>query len=366
MKTKILWLAPNMNHYKSRFLNHLAVDESIDLSVFSGAGRQKMGDEELKGDWSFKQLNIDVPKKEFGTSKLVKEKFKALFNQYDWIMIPAEKKNIPLFLYALKLRRKHKSVRLFSYNHPVLKSGKGKITLLDKWISKFYFRKLDRVVFYTEHSCEWALKHGFVNKNKAYWANNTVDNTEIKKYYTYQLPPKDHQVIVFIGRLISSKRIPDLLKYYSELKKNLPDLRLEIIGDGPESHFIKSAQKSDSSITWHGTLIDEAQIAPIMNKASLVFIPGHSGLSVNHSFSYGRPYITLQGPSHAPELDYLDEGENGHILAENFESNIKTIEDLLTNRTVLERFCDNAKLKGEYLSVHKWVEQMKRSLINDN
>ena len=88
MKTKILWLAPNMNHYKSRFLNHLAVDESIDLSVFSGAGRQKMGDEELKGDWSFKQLNIDVPKKEFGTSKLVTwDKSKqTFFSKQRWII----------------------------------------------------------------------------------------------------------------------------------------------------------------------------------------------------------------------------------------------------------------------------------------
>ena len=47
-------------------------------------------------------------------------------------------------------------------------------------------------------------------------------------------------------------------------------------------------------------------------------------------------------------------------------SHIKTIKDLLTNRTVIERFCNCAKQKGDYLSVQKWVEQMKRSLVNDN
>jgi len=365
MKTKILWLAPNLNHYKSRFLNHLAIDESVDLCVFSGAGRHDMGDEELRGDWSFKQINVDVAKRDFGKSKLVKNKLKAIFNEFDWVMIPAEKKNIALFLYAIKLRRLNKNVRLFSYNHPVLKSGNGKITVLDKWLTKFYYRTLDRVIFYTEHSCEWALKHGFVNKDKAYWANNTVDNTEIKKHYTYQLPPENATTIVFIGRLISSKRIPDLIKYYSQLKQAIPNLVLDIIGDGPESHVVKSALKSDASINWHGTLIDEAEIAPIMKRASLVFIPGHSGLSVNHAFSYGRPYVTLQGPSHAPELDYIDEGDNGYVLDGDFESNINVIKDLLTNRRVLERFCDNAKQKGDYLSVHKWVEQMKKSFVND-
>ena len=364
-KIKVLWLAPNMNHYKSRFLNHLAVDSNIDLCVFSGAGRNKMGDEELKGDWSFKQISVDVPKKDFGKSNLVKKKFKAIFNEFDWVMIPAEKKNIALFLYATKLRRGNKKVRLFSYNHPVLKSGNGKVSRLDKWITKFYYRKLDRVIFYTEHSCEWALKHGFLNQDKAYWANNTVDNTEIKKYYTYQLPSENTTNILFIGRLIPSKRIPDLLTYYSELKKAIPNLVLDIIGDGPESYLVKSALESDSNINWHGTLIDEADIAPIMKKASLVFIPGHSGLSVNHAFSYGRPYVTLQGPSHAPELDYLDEGENGYVLDDDFETNISTIKDLLSNRSILERFCNNAKHKGEYLSVQKWVEQMKQSLLND-
>lgn len=362
---KVLWLAPSMNHYKSRFLNHLAIDASIRLCVFSGTGRQKMGDQTLKGDWNFEQIDVDVPKKDFGTSKLVKEKLRAIFSEFDWIMIPAEKKNIPLFLFALKLRKRHKQVRLFSYNHPILKSGNGKVTMLDKWVTKFYFRTLDRVIFYTEPSYKWALKENLISKHKAYWANNTVDDTEIKKYYSYQLPPENSTVIVFIGRLIPSKRIPDLLAYYSRIKQDLPDVTLEVIGDGPESHLVSSASSLDDSITWHGTLIDEAKIAPILKRASLVFIPGHSGLSVNHSFSYGRPYITLQGPSHAPELDYLDEGKNGYVLDNDFEANISTIKNLLSDRVVLERFCDNAKQKGDYLSVLKWVEQMKQSLIDD-
>lgn len=363
--TNILWVTAGLNHYKARFLNHLASESIINLTLLTGIGRKNMGDEELQSELNFKHIKVNVLKKDFGNSKLVKTELKAIFNAYDWVLIPAEKKNLILFLYALKLRRRNKKVRLFSYNHPIFKSGKGKITLIDRWLTKWFYKKLDRVIFYTEHSCKWALKEGLIDSKKAYWANNTVDNAEIKKYYTYQLPPKGETVMVFIGRLISSKRIPDLLTYYRELKQGIPNLRLEIIGDGPENHLVKSAIQSDSSINWHGTLIDEEQIAPIMEKASLVFIPGHSGLSVNHAFSYGRPYITLQGSSHAPELDYLDEGINGYVLDGNFESNINTIQNLLTNRLLLEQFCDHAYQKGDYLSVEKWVEQMKRSLSDD-
>lgn len=361
----ILWVTAGLNHYKARFLNHLAAESTINLTLLTGTGRKNMGDEELQSDWSFDHIKVDASKKDFGNSKLVKTELKAVFNQYDWVLIPAEKKNLPLFLYTLKLKKRNKNVRLFSYNHPIFKSGKGKSTRVDKWLTKWFYKKLDRVIFYTENSCKWAVEQGLIAPKKAFWANNTVDNTEIKKHYTYELPPENVMSMLFIGRLISSKRIPELITYYSELKKTIPNLVLDVIGDGPESHHIKSAKESDTSINWHGILIDEADIAPIMKKASLVFNPGHSGLSVNHSFSYGRPYITLQGPSHAPELDYLDEGKNGYVLDGNFVSNINTIKNLLTTRSELERFCNNANEKGQYLSVQKWVEQMKRSLIND-
>ena len=365
MITRILWVTAGLNHYKARFLNHLASEKDIDLVLLTGKGRENMGDQEIHEQFSFEHIKVNVSKKNFGRSKIVNQELKAIFGNFHWVLIPAEKKNIALFLYATKLRKYNINVRLFSYNHPVLKSGKGKSTLLDKWITKFYYRTLDRVIFYTEHSCKWALKQGFVSKGKAYWANNTVDNTEIKKYYTYQLPPKNSISILFIGRLIQSKRIPDLMRYYSKLKEDIPNLKLEIIGDGPESSIVAPSAKLDESISWHGTLINEVDIAPIMKRASLVFIPGHSGLSVNHAFAYGRPYITLQGPSHAPELDYLDESENGYVLDGDFESNINKITALLSNRSELERFCNSAKQKGEYLSVLKWVKQMKQSLIND-
>ncbi|MFT4802187.1 MAG: glycosyltransferase involved in cell wall biosynthesis [Flavobacteriaceae bacterium] len=362
---KILWLAPNFNHYKARFLNHLAEDVDVDLTILSGSGRTQMGDQELEGDWSFAHRRLNVSKKEFGYSKQVNNELKLIFADFDWVLIPAEKKNLLLFLYAMKLRKTNKTIRLFSYNHPILKSKDGKITWLDKLLTKFYYKKLDRIIFYTEQSHDWAIKNKLIDSKKAFWANNTLDNIEIQKYYTYQLPPlDDHQHLLFIGRLIPSKRIGELIEYFNRLKTLIPGLELDIIGDGPESHIIKKAiENRGEGITWHGSLVNEDKIAPIMSKASIVFIPGHSGLSINHAFAYGRPYISLQGPSHAPELDYITDGENGYILTGDFDSNIKTIKDLLINRRQLEQFCNNAKAKSEYLSVENWVQQLKSSLL---
>jgi hypothetical protein len=37
--TRILWLSPNFNHYKARFLNNFAKEDGIDLTILTGSGR---------------------------------------------------------------------------------------------------------------------------------------------------------------------------------------------------------------------------------------------------------------------------------------------------------------------------------------
>lgn len=361
---KILWLAPNFNHYKARFLNHLAEERDVSLTILSGLGRDNMGDQEIDGNWGFEHIKVNVPKKNFGKSKIVKSEVKAIFGNFDWVLIPAEKKNLPLFLYALKLRKQNPSVRLFSYNHAKLKSQNGFLGILDYKLSKFFNTKLDRVVYYTEAASKQAIQDNLVTSEKAFWAKNTVDNTEIDTYYNFQLPP-EQQTILFIGRLIPSKRISDVIAYYKALKPNFEHLKLEIIGDGPEHTIVQEAIKKDSHITWHGTLVDEAQIAPIMKRASFVFVPGLSGLSINHAFAYGRPYVTLKADKHGPEISYLEDGKNGYILKSNLEENIQAIVNLLGNRDLLIDFCEKAKEKGDQLSVSNWVQQMKNSLMHE-
>lgn len=361
-KISVLYLTPNLNHYKAKQLNLLS--EKLDLTLISGTGRNGKKGHKQPDSYNFNIIHVDVKKQDFGKSKVIRKEVHNRFKDFDWVLIPAEKKNIILFVYVLFLRMKHKKTKLFTHSHPISKSGNGKSTLIDRLLTKFFFTQLDCVVFYTEPSRHWAVDNKLILPRKAFWANNTIDNTEIEKHYNFELPPNNQLVILFIGRLISSKRIDDLFVYFKKLKELIPELTLEIIGDGPEQHIVSKAIKEDNTIFWHGTLVDEAKIAPIMKRTSVVFVPGHSGLSINHAFAYGRPYITLQGPSHAPELKYLDEGDNGYILSGDIDSNIKIINELLTNRNELEKFCNKAKQKGNYLTIEKWVEQMEYSLSN--
>lgn len=109
----ILWLAPNFNHYKARFLNHLAKEPKIQLNVMCGTGRKGMGDKMIKADWDFELTELNIDKLKFGTSKVVRKRLKMIFSQFDWIMIPAEKKNLLLFLYILYLKNNIQTLGCF-------------------------------------------------------------------------------------------------------------------------------------------------------------------------------------------------------------------------------------------------------------
>lgn len=365
MKTKILWLAPNFNHYKALFLNRLAKEVGLNILVLTGTGRSQMGDQELNGAWSFTHYKLNVPKSQFGYSKTVRNQLKQFFKDFDWVLIPAEKKNLGLFIYSLWLRKKHPNVKLFSYNHPVFKSRNGRVTFLDLWLTRWFYKKMDRIIFYTEQSCNWAIAEKLINPDKAFWANNTIDTHEMERHYKFHFPPKENPALLFIGRLIPSKRIGDFIEYFRILKKRIPRLRADVIGDGPDRTIVEQALKKNGDLKWHGALVEESSIAPIMAEASLVFVPGHSGLSVNHSFAYGRPYITLEGPSHAPEIDYIQQGYNGYILPDDLESITQMLFTLLTRSNELERLCKNAFETGRKLSIENWVLQIKQALINE-
>jgi glycosyltransferase involved in cell wall biosynthesis len=359
---KVLWLSPTLNHYKAKFLSKLQTDYPLDITVLAGTGREGEGDSMWNEKVSFKLIRLPVLKKDFGFSTKVRAELKNGIGAYDWIMIPKENKNLLLFLSALSFRfgagSRGKKTRFFSYNHPLTLEGPRKTGFLNRLITQLYYNRLDRVIFYTEKGCQRMIDGGFIAPEKAFWANNTIDTDGIDQNYTFCLPDQTQPEILFIGRLVERKRLPVLLEYFRALKKQngLENLKLIVIGDGPQSGIVEEASKNDSNIEWKGAITDESQIAPLMSRASLVFIPGHSGLSVNHALCYGRPFVTFGNIHQPPEIDYVRDGKNGLILTGNSNQNIERIASLLVNfDPELYKGCYAA---GKALSVGNWCQRV--------
>ena len=359
---KVLWLAPHFNHYKARFLNSLQKHGRINLFIYAGETSINKGYAQFDiPEMEFELRKTNVPKASFGHSlKVLCDVFKWHHQEkFDWIMVPCEAKNFFLVLF-LSVLRFFCNYRLFSYNHAVLGTGK-KNTLLSKLMYCFY----NRIVFYTENERRRALDLRLLSPSKAFFANNTLDNIAINKCYSFHIKDLGKPTLLFIGRLIPNKQIELLLHYHQRLKNILPELKLLIIGDGPEAPIVQKALKSDLSIQWFGALSDEGEISPIMQKANAVINLGASGLSVMHSFAYGKPYIAIENPQNGPECWYLRSGYNGLLLKSGndyVEYNAREIVSMLNNTSQYELLCKGAYETAQKYSVQAWVEEITECL----
>ena len=359
---RILWLAPSLNNYKSMNLDKLAQDKRIELTVLSGLCRAGRGDIEFADQLNYKHVKVRASRSKFGFSLGVYSYLYETIFDYDFVLIPLEKKNILLLFFTKMLRLFNENIRIVTYNHLSLKS-KRKVTKLDFYLTKFLFRLYDRVIFYSEASYNLAIKNGLLSAAKAFWANNALDCGMISENYEFSLPVEGENRIVFLGRLIESKRVSTLLEYYGLLMHRMQkELFLDIIGDGPDKKLVESAMNTYKNIVWHGALFDEKKISVIMKRASLVFVPGLSGLSINHAFAYGRPYITLSSINHGPEVEFIEHGKNGYILGENIYNNLDLVHEVLVDRDKLNLLCVNANKKNEEISLDQWVSNICNAL----
>jgi len=359
----ILWIAPNLNHYKSRFLERLS-QTGLELTVIYGKGSQEQGHQSDNSETTFNKISTSSEKEDF------QYRFDTYFNLYqqintkpfDVVLMPLERKFILTILFLLLLKIKY-SFKLVSYNHPLVKFKYRQPLFIEILVTKFFYSLYDKIIFYTEQGKNFALTHKLLPKRKAYFANNTLDTESIWQNYSFKVNLSSPKTILFIGRLIQNKRLDLLFAYYRAVKRQLPETRLIIVGDGSESSIVKSEVTKDKDIIWRGAIVDERLIAQEMARSHIILNPGHSGLSIVHSFCYGKPYVTsAEYKNHPPEIDYLADGHNGLLLTGDKKVDVQRIIDLLTSEEDYEHMCKEAFATAKELSIENWCEQMRYAL----
>ena len=99
---------------------------------------------------------------------------------------------------------------------------------------------------------------------------------------------------LFVGRLVSLKGVDVLLRAFASLQ--LPDARLQLVGDGPEEaslHSLADQIGIAESVEWLGSK-RSTEIPGLMTKAEVVVLPSRKdgwGAVVNESLMAGTPVI---------------------------------------------------------------------------
>ena len=133
----------------------------------------------------------------------------------------------------------------------------------------------------------------------------------------------------------------DLLKIFTLLKKDYPDWRLDIVGDGVEKErlakFIKEHDLEDS-VTLHG-FRDKDYIDELLHKSSLYLLTSYTesfGIVLIEAMSHGVPCIAFDSAEGARDL--IQSGKNGYLIKNrSYSAFIKKVEDLIKRKEERKR-----------------------------
>lgn len=214
-----------------------------------------------------------------------------------------------------------------------IENGRGFVTMADfnekgffksfskiKKIIEFTLRNAYRVVFTTDFQKKLFVRHYSLKEKNSLVISNVFDQNLERKAVSYNFP----KTILWAGRFIKLKNLPFLIKVFIELLNKDHNLRLELVGDGPEKDNIARLIKTKG-------LEDKAQVTEGMDKKSLqtkiagayfCVLPSLTEVSPNFAFeclAFGKPILITQETGikeQFPGLLYADpKDENSFIQA---------------------------------------------------
>lgn len=205
----------------------------------------------------------------------------------------------------------------------------------------FHVRKLligsaDAVIFYNERNKN--LINSIIPSDKYFVAYNSLD-TSLHQKIRYDLNKLGIEKIknelgithkhniVFVGRLLEEKILPDIfIETIIKVTKAVDDVGITIVGEGPAKKRMVRLVKDFGlkNVYFKGSIHDESLVGKYIYVSDLMFMPGYLGLAINHAFDFLTPVVSFSqgenGPFHSPEIEYLKHNKNGY-LAKPFSTN---------------------------------------------
>ena len=213
-----------------------------------------------------------------------------------------------------------------------------------------FLTQFDALLAYSQRGADEYAALGFP-REKIFVAHNSVSAPPSsplpERPSTFNLQP----VILFFGRLQARKRLDSLFRACAEIK----NVRLVIIGDGPERTTLESLAKEIYPSAEFIGAKHGAELKPYFAEADLFVLPGTGGLAVQEAMSYGLPVIVAQGDG---TQDDLVREENGwQIPPDDFDALVSTIQDALADVARLRRMgIESYRIVKEEINIEKMVE----------
>lgn len=132
--------------------------------------------------------------------------------------------------------------------------------------------------------------------------------------------------IIYVGRLVESKKPALLLRAFVQALPDLPaTTRLLIVGDGPlrEPMMQEAARLGVAdAVEFFGHVADAERLRSLYERSVVSVSPGYVGLSITQSLAFGVPMVVSRNEPHAPEIEAAVEGFNTVFFETNSEASL--------------------------------------------
>ena len=136
----------------------------------------------------------------------------------------------------------------------------------------------------------------YVDNTKTVTVHNIVDFplVESKKY--------DRPTISCVARLVEYKRVNDLIKAVSLIKKEMPEIQCKIIGTGPEEENLKNLTNQlslDENVEFLGFVEEHDDVMKVVNSSDVFCLPSiveGFGIVIIEAQSLETPFVAARIP----------------------------------------------------------------------
>jgi glycosyltransferase involved in cell wall biosynthesis len=227
--------------------------------------------------------------------------------------------------------------------------------LIGHILEQYYLRKpFDKYIAVSDFTKRKLIDRLGIKEERIKVIYNGVD----LKLYESTLPEMKYPdpTIVTVCRLVEYKRVDDLIKAVALLKTHHPNLKLKIIGEGPEEEFLRELTREydlEQSVEFLGKINDFSDIIKILKRSHIFALPSVAegfGMVIIEAMASGIPYVA----SNIPPIYEITEGGTGGILytPRSCTELAGSIEKLLTDeRTYDEKV---TSING-YVERYNWV-----------
>lgn len=383
-KIKVALIQPVIPVYRVALFEYLSQFENIEITCFHSRG-SKYGAKDVGKDLAVKNEIVPALYLPFRAAPAYQCVIKRVARgSFDVVVCTQGINNIAtLLLWQLR--------KIFNYKFVWWGIGfdpyrqKDPYSKPEKFVNKlivrlkdFVWKRSDSLLVYSEEGKRYSIDRK-IPQEKIFTLNNTV---HVEKMWQEAKSIQDDDIqeckkqlgltgssfiFLFVGRLHNRKEVPFLIEAFSRVTDELKNAKLIIVGDGEERQKVQGLIKTlglEQQVILLGAIYDHRRLAELFLASDAVTLPGQVGLTVMHSFVYGKPVITKKSDSYSPELEYLKHGINGIKLADNqLESYAKAMKEIYLDVGLRDMLSDGAYKTAKKATMRNMAESFRKGIV---